>query len=172
MKVARHASAGKCGYREPVPQGRLIQSRAMPHTYTSLLVHVVFSTKERRRSISKDVQPRLWAYLGGIARTNNFRALAVGGIEDHSHLLLSLHPMMPVAKAVQLIKAGSSKWMHEELDHRSFSWQEAYGAFTIGVSQKQATIRYIENQKEHHKRRSLDEEFAEMLKRHGIERLD
>lgn len=140
----------------------------MPHTYTSILVHAVFSTKERRQLIPERLQPRLWSYMGGIARTNNMKALAIGGMEDHAHVLLSLHPTMPIAKAVQLIKAGSSKWMHEKVGKNSFAWQEAYGAFSIGVSQVDATIRYIRNQKEHHRRFGVERELAMILKRHGI----
>src|SRR5438552_12276409 len=150
MKVARHEVPRRRSRRVQVPKGRLIQSRAMPHTYISLLHHCVFSTKERRTTISEDVQPRLWAYMGGIARTNKMKALAIGGTRDHVHLLLSLKADMPVAKAMQLIKSGSSKWMHEEVGKKLFSWQEAYGAFTIGVSQIPATVKYINNQKEHH----------------------
>lgn len=141
---------------------------SMPHTYTSLLYHVVFSTKDRRRTINEDLQPRLWSYMGGIARTNNFKALTIGGMDDHVHLLLSLPAKLPIAKAVQLIKAGSSKWVHEELGNRLFSWQEAYGAFTIGVSQVEVTRNYIRNQKEHHREFGYDREFGLILKRHGI----
>jgi putative transposase len=92
-------------------------------SYTSLLYHCIFSTKERRQSISDEIQPRLWAYMGGIARTHNIKALAIGGFNDHAHLLLSLRSDMPIAKAMQLIKAGSSKWMHEEVGKKLFSWQ-------------------------------------------------
>jgi REP element-mobilizing transposase RayT len=142
----------------------------MPHTYTSLLVHCVFSTKDRRPIISEEVQPRLWAYMGGIARTNRIKALAISGMNDHAHVLLSLSAAISVAKAMQLIKAGSSKWMHDEVKQRLFSWQESYGAFSIGVSQLRATINYIDNQKKHHKRRSFEEEFAMILKRTGSSR--
>lgn len=141
----------------------------MAHTYTSLLIHVVFSTKERRPMIPLEIQPRMWAYIGGIARANRFKALAVGGIEDHAHVLLSLIAAISVAKAVQLIKSGSSKWMHEEIGRKSFAWQECYGAFSIGVSQIPATVKYIENQREHHKKWGFDREMAMFLKRHGIE---
>src|SRR5215469_12073937 len=119
------------------------------HTRCSILVHYVFSTKDREPVIPKAMQPRLWAYMGGIARTNDMKGLAIGGIADHGHLLLSLHPSMAVDKAVQLIKAGSSKWMHRK-GLRDFEWQVGYGAFTIGISQVNTTIRYIENQKKHH----------------------
>jgi putative transposase len=106
--------------------------------------------------------------MGGIARTNNIKALAVGGFNDHAHLLLSLRSDMPIAKAMQLIKAGSSKWMHEEVGKKLFSWQEAYGAFTIGVSQIPVTVRYIQNQNEHHRRKTFAEEWDLILEKHGI----
>src|SRR5204862_7949515 len=87
--------------------------RAMSHAYTSILIHFVFSTKDRRPLIPEALQPKLWAYMGGIARANKFKALAIGGIEDHAHALLSLPASMPPAKAIQLVKGGSSKWMND-----------------------------------------------------------
>lgn len=158
---------------DEVPEGRLkwaynIFAMYSPHTYTSLLVHCVFSTTNRLPIISEQMQPRLWAFLGGIARKNGMKALAVGGIEDHLHVLLSLPPTVSVAKAMQLVKGGSSKWMNDQLPRRSFAWQENYGAFTIGVSQTKDTVRYINNQKEHHAKRGFDEEFMSFLHRHGI----
>lgn len=140
----------------------------MAHTYTSELVHSVFSTHGRRKTISADLQPKLWAYLGGIARKNGFHALAVGGTEDHVHVLLSLPASMPLAKAVQLLKGGSSKWIHDSTGH-AFAWQEGYGAFTVGISQKADTIAYIAAQAQHHTRRSFEEEFIGFLKKPGTE---
>jgi len=89
--------------------------------------------------MSAEIQDKLWPYLGGIAKTNGFRALAVGGTHDHVHILLSLPATLPVSKAVQLLKGGSSKWMNETLK-TDFRWQEGYGAFTLGVSQKPDTV--------------------------------
>jgi REP element-mobilizing transposase RayT len=105
--------------------------------------------------------------MGGIARENGMRALAVGGMSDHAHLLLSLPPTMPISKGVQLIKAGSSTWMHEQMGTR-FEWQVGYGAFTIGVSQITKTTDYILNQKRHHVSKSFAEEWKIFLKRHGL----
>jgi REP-associated tyrosine transposase len=96
------------------------------------------------------------------------KALAVGGIADHSHILLSLPPTIAIAKAMQLLKAGSSKWMHEQTGSRRFEWQEGYGAFTIGASQVPATIRYIENQPRHHRKTSVSEEWEMFLRRHAV----
>lgn len=138
----------------------------MQHTYTRILVHVVFSTKSRKNLIPTEFQSRLWAYMGGIARKNGFRAISVGGADDHAHALLSLPPSMPVAKAVQLIKAGSCKWAREELP--AFQWQENYGAFTISNSQLPATLSYIESQPEHHRKRDFQQEFKSFLAKNGI----
>lgn len=139
----------------------------MPHTYTKLLVHCVFSTKNRTQLIPPDKQPDLWAYMGGIARKNGVKALAVSGTANHAHMLLSIPPTMPVAKAVQLIKAGSSKWLRDN-GGRRFAWQEAYGAFSVGASQMPATIECINNQARHHSRRGFEEEFVLFLRKNGI----
>src|SRR5262249_44589672 len=130
--------------------------------------HCVFSTKERRALLSEEMQPRLWAYIGGIARANHFKALAVGGMADHAHVLLSLPAAMPIAKAVQLIKGGSSKWINDQSTRRNFAWQDAYGAFSIGISQVEDTIQYINTQKEHHAGMGFDEEMRRILEKHGI----
>jgi REP element-mobilizing transposase RayT len=139
------------------------------HTYSSSLFHCVWSTKERRPLITADLRERLWAYLGGIARQNGMKALAVGGVEDHVHVLLSLPSTMPISKAVQLLKGGSSKWVHEMFPGKEFAWQEGYGAFSVGISQVPDTITYIEGQEEHHRRRTFQEEFLAILSKHGIE---
>lgn len=107
--------------------------------------------------------------MGGIARAHGAKALAIGGMEDHVHILLSLPATIPIAKAVQLIKAGSSKWMREQKGQRLFAWQEAYGAFNVGVSQVNATIQYIINQAEHHKKKTFSEEFISFLDKHAID---
>ena len=140
----------------------------MAHTYSSLLVHYVFSTKGRRELIPDFMQSRLWAYMGGIARSNRCKALGVGGTADHIHMLVLIPPAIAVAKCVQLIKAGSSKWMREQ-GHKDFAWQEAYAAFTIGIAQIDETLAYIENQAVHHARRDYRAELVAFLRRHNIE---
>lgn len=140
----------------------------MSHTYISELVHIVFSTKERAHTIGPEIKDRLWSFLGGIARKNGFRALAVGGTSNHVHMLISLPATMPLAKAVQLLKGGSSKWLNEIVKPR-FEWQQGYGAFSVGISQENATINYINSQEEHHRTRSFEEEFLSFLQRHRIE---
>jgi len=140
----------------------------MSHRYESILVHCVFSTKERKPLIPDSMKRKLWAYIGGIARTNKFKALAVGGMPDHVHVLLSLPATLLVTKAIQLIKGGSSKWMNDHSLNRSFAWQDAYGAFSIGISQVEDTIHYINTQEQHHAKVSIEREFRRILKRHGI----
>jgi REP element-mobilizing transposase RayT len=140
----------------------------MSHTYVSDLVHCVFSTKNRRNLIPLATQSDLWSFLGGIARKNGFKALIVGGTENHVHVLLSLPATMPLAKAMQLLKGASSHWMNET-HTKNFAWQEGYGAFTVGISQKDDTIRYIASQAEHHRKRNFEEEFVAFLKKHGVE---
>jgi len=142
----------------------------MSHTFANALFHCVFSTKGRRQLITTSLQERLWPFMGGIARENGAKALAVGGIEDHVHLLLSLATTLSIAQALQQIKGASSKWIHDTFpEHRDFAWQEGYGAFSIGVSQVAHTLSYIRSQAEHHRNRTFQEEFIAFLKKHGIE---
>jgi REP element-mobilizing transposase RayT len=142
----------------------------MPHSYVSNLMHCIFSTKGRRKQITPDLQSRLWPFIGGVARTNNMHAVTVGGMSDHVHVLLAVPATIAVAKAIQLIKGGSSKWIHDTFpESRSFEWQEGYGAFSISLSHREATINYIQHQEEHHRRRSFEQEFLAILKKHGIE---
>jgi REP element-mobilizing transposase RayT len=141
----------------------------MAHTCYSVLIHYVFSTKERQHLILPELRADLWAYMGGIARNSRMKALAVGGTDDHSHILLSLPAATSVAKAVQQIKAGSSLWMHGERSRPGFAWQEGYGAFSIGKSQVAETIDYILKQEEHHRRFDFQTEFLAFLKKHEIE---
>jgi REP element-mobilizing transposase RayT len=144
----------------------------MGHTHHKLLVHVVFATKDRLCVLTPDIRARLFPFLGGIARAKGLTALAVGGHTDHVHLLLQLPPTMDVAKAVQLLKGESSGWIRKEFARSVFpGWQEGYGAFTIGVTQVAATIRYIEGQEEHHRRKPFAKEFDEFLRKHGFEEL-
>ena len=140
------------------------------HSFISCHLHVVFSTKDRRKLITPDLQKRLWPYLGGIARECNMKALEVGGVEDHVHILLSLPATLAISKAVQLLKGNSSKWIHDTFpEHREFIWQEGYGAFSIGVSGIADTVAYIRNQTEHHRKKSFKEEFIAFLKKHDLD---
>lgn len=142
----------------------------MSHSYSSNRIHVVFSTRNRERRIRPDLQPKLWAYIAGVARNHEFETAMVGGVEDHAHTLLILHAALPLAKAIQLMKGVSSKWLNESGDAgKDFAWQEGYGAFSVSASHTDAVIEYIQNQAIHHAKRNFEEEFLGLLKRHGIE---
>jgi len=120
--------------------------------------------------LSKDLRERLFPYISGIANKNDFKTLTVGGTDDHIHILLSLKPETNVSKAVQLIKGGSSKWIHDNFSNLNiFSWQEGYGAFTVSISQIDVVKNYIANQEEHHKKMNFEEEYLELLKRNNID---
>jgi len=133
-------------------------------------MHCVWGTKERRPLINSSLQDRLWPYLGGIARESKMKALAVGGVEDHVHVLLSIPATLSMAKAIQLLKGNSSKWIHDTFkEHWEFEWQEGYGAFSIGISGVEETTRYILGQREHHKKTSFRDELEIFLKKHGMQ---
>ena len=142
----------------------------MSHTYISALFHCVFSTKNRAPLISVTLAKRLFPYMGGIAREHDMKLVEIGGIENHVHFLISLPSVISIAKAMQLIKGGSSKWVHETFGNegKGFAWQDGYGAFSIGVSQSEQTIAYIRNQEVHHQKKSFEEEFRAILQKHWI----
>jgi len=135
-------------------------------------MHCVFSTKERHPFLTPVIRERLWPYLGGIARENKMKALAIGGVANHVHLLLSLPTTLSISKAMQLLKGNSSKWLRETfpgLRRDDFAWQEGFGSFSIGVSGVEDTVHYIQTQEEHHRRKSFGEELEIFLKKHGCD---
>ncbi|HTW32538.1 MAG TPA: IS200/IS605 family transposase [Candidatus Sulfotelmatobacter sp.] len=136
------------------------------HTYNANFVHCIFSTKDRQNTIPAAMHESLWAYLLGIANHLKLKTIAIGGSENHVHLLLGIPPTMGVAEAVQKLKANSSRWMGEHgID---FQWQEGYGAFSVSPSLLDVVQNYIRNQKEHHRKRSFEEEFRELLEKSGV----
>ena len=139
-------------------------NRGMGHTYSATTFHVVFSTKERRGNIKDPA--KLWAYVAGTARNLGYEPLAVGGTENHLHMLLRLPAHIAPAVAAQKLKANSSRWLGES--ESWFGWQQGYGAFSVSPSNVDAVRRYIQNQPEHHRRHSFEEEFLALLARSGI----
>lgn len=163
--LAQRFSAGETGRRLTSPGG----PTQMSHSYSSNRIHVIFSTKERARSLAQGFQPKLWAYMAGIAHNQGFEAMIVGGVEDHVHALLILPPSLPLSKAIQFLKGSSSKWINDSIPaKRNFAWQEGYGAFSVSASQTGDVVSYIKNQEAHHAKKSFDEEFVEFLRRYGI----
>jgi len=140
------------------------------HSFVSCLMHCTFAVKGRRPLIKPELQERLWPYLGGIARETKLKALAVGGVADHVHVLVSIPSTLSIAKAIQLLKGNSSKWIHETFKNEwDFEWQEGYGEFSIGISGINDTIKYIQNQAEHHRKMTFREEIEMFLKKHGMQ---
>jgi len=138
-------------------------------SYVSSYFHCVFRTKNRRPIIAPDLRERLWPFLGGIARQHGITALEIGGMPDHVHLLLSLPSTLSIAKALQLIKGGSSNWVHKRFpEQQLFGWQVKYGAFGVSVSLLEKTRRYIKTQEQHHHKMTFQEEFLALLEKHRI----
>ena len=135
----------------------------MSHTHAWVLVHVVFSTKERANLIP-DVN-EVCRYITGIARAKKITLLAAGGTSNHMHLLIALNPVLSLSKAVQEIKGNSSRWLRER--GVRFAWQEGYGAFGVSQSRKQAVADYIGGQEEHHRKWTFEREFMTLLRRSG-----
>jgi putative transposase len=135
------------------------------HSYVQNIVHVVFSTKERRNLIPAEFQPALWAYVAGICKKNAIFVYAVGGLDDHIHSLIQLPATMALAKVILTIKSNSSRWTHER--GQQVEWQEGYGAFSVSTSKVSTVERYIRNQAAHHRKMSFEQEFVALLKKHG-----
>ena len=141
----------------------------MAQTLTRLLVHVVFSTKERRNLITAAVEPQLHAYLGGICRNRESPALAIGGTKNHVHLLISLSKSIALSDLMMTLKRDSSKWIKTNGNaFRDFHWQDGYGAFSIGESQVRAVTDYIRGQRERHKTMTFEDELVALAKRYGV----
>jgi len=139
-------------------------------TFNHLLVHLVFSTKNREPRISEELQDSLYFYLGGLVRSADCSLLAIGGMPDHVHLLVRMHPTTAVAPLVRKIKANSSRWLNDGRGSRQrFAWQSGYGAFSVSESQVSTVKQYIAHQKEHHHKRTFREELVELLQKHGVE---
>jgi REP-associated tyrosine transposase len=155
------------------PKGRQFPAKRratiMPQSFGSLHCHVVFSTKHRKPFVSKEFQPRLFEYIGGILRNNSSSLIAAGGMPDHVHLLASLGRTIAVADAVRLIKTNSSDWIHDALSMPEFQWQTGYGAFAVSYSNIGDVKKYLARQEEHHTRMTFQDEFRELLRRHDLE---
>jgi REP element-mobilizing transposase RayT len=142
----------------------------MPQSFAAVYVHIVFSTKHRTPAIRSDWSERLYQYIGGIVANGRGELLAVGGMPDHVHLLVSLGRDWSLANLLREAKAGSSKWVHDHFPNDvEFSWQNGYGAFSVSKSNLPAVKQYIADQEKHHLTMSFQDELRELLRRHGIE---
>lgn len=141
----------------------------MPSTHLSLHYHLVFSTKNREPWFAPTMRQRLHEYLGGIIRTLGGIANAVGGTGDHVHLAVGLKATHRLSDVMRELKSESSRWIHEELKLRGFAWQEGYGAFTFGAPDLELVRKYVLTQEEHHRTKTFQQEYVEMLKRGLVE---
>lgn len=135
----------------------------MAHALVQNFMHIVFSTKDRLKSIAKEKQARTWAYLAGICKEERIFVHEIGGMEDHVHMLIQLPPTISLADAVLTIKASSSKWMGPR-----FAWQRGYGGFSVSKSNLATVTRYIRDQEKHHRKMNYEQEFIAMLEKHGV----
>jgi putative transposase len=140
----------------------------MPSTHLSLHCHIVFSTKDRRPQIADEWRLRLHEYLGELIRAADAVPECVGGVADHVHLLVGLKATHTLATFVQDIKQTSSRWVHESLGTKDFSWQQGYAAFTVSVSNCETVKEYIVKQPEHHRAKTFQEEYLALLKKHQV----
>jgi putative transposase len=138
----------------------------MAHSYPNVLIHCVFSTKNRRDLIPDDLREKLSMYFVGIGKGHNIPVLCAGGTANHAHLLIALPASVPLAKAIQVLKANSSRWLSQH--GFDFSWQEGYGAFSVSASNVEAVRIYIERQPEHHAKHSFEDEFIALLRKCNV----
>ena len=142
----------------------------MGHTFTNHLYHIVFSTKDREPWLKSKHRDRLYKYISGVARNHHDQVLAVGGADDHLHLLIRLEPEVAVSDLLREIKSNSSRWVRQTFKElHGFAWQAGYASFTVSESNWRRVAQYIVLQEKHHQRLSFGQEFARLLKRHGIE---
>jgi REP element-mobilizing transposase RayT len=140
----------------------------MSHTFTNLLTHIVFSTKERLPLITNEIKPELFAYIGGLVKELKSKPVIINGMSDHVHLLVSLPPTVHVSEAMRFVKANSSKWVTEKFG-KPFEWQKGYGAFSVSRSNVDAVVKYIQNQEQHHRRFDFRTEFISLLRKNDID---
>ena len=142
----------------------------MPQSLANILVHLIFSTKERRPLIRDDVRERLHTYIVGILENQKSASLQTNSVEDHAHILFVLSKNLPLAKVVQEVKQSSSKWIKGQGEgYSDFGWQNGYAAFSVSESQRDAVREYIRNQRKHHAKVSFQDELRQFFKRHGVD---
>lgn len=139
-------------------------------SYTRLLYHIVFHTKHSRDTIPEAHEKELYAYMMGIVNNNKSKLYRIGGIENHVHLLVSLHPTIALSDFMRELKEHSSKWLKQNPNFPDFEgWGVGYGAFTYSVNEKETIINYIKNQREHHKKVKFEDEYRQFLIDNDIE---
>jgi len=142
----------------------------MPQSLSYLLIHIVFSTKDRAPILNASILPDLHAYLATVARNADCECYRVGGVADHVHLAIRISRTITMAQLVEELKTSSSKWLKTQSPTLArFVWQRGYGAFSVGPSDLEALRNYIDTQEEHHRTHTFQEEYRAFLKRYGVE---
>ena len=142
----------------------------MANTYSQIYIMVVFAVQNRKALISPSFEERLYKYITGIAQNQGQKMLAINGTSDHIHIFFGMQPTCKISDLVRDIKSDSSTFIKENhLSKLKFNWQEGYGVFSYGHSQKQNVIEYVMNQKEHHKKITFKQEYLEFLNKFDIE---
>lgn len=142
----------------------------MANTYNQIYIHIVFTVKGRQNLIQKKWQEELYKYISGIVNAKGQKLFAIGGMPDHIHILLSISPNISISDLVRDIKANSSKWINQnQFVLGKFQWQDGFGAFSHSKSNLDKVINYINNQEDHHKKRSFKDEYLELLNRYDID---
>jgi len=142
----------------------------MSRTFTNLLTHLVFSTRDREPFIVPELKPELYAYLGGLAHELRGKPYGINGTSDHVHMLISLPPSVSISEALRFIKSNSSGWVHDKWPkRRALAWQLGYGAFSVSKSNVPGVLKYIRNQEAHHRKIAFKEELIDFLLKHEIE---
>jgi putative transposase len=155
---------------EKAGTGKLATSHTMAHTFTNLLYHLIFATKDRYPWLDDEIRPRLWEYLAAAVHSEGGKPYLVNGVADHVHLFVRLPQDKALADVVRNLKANSSGWLHRSFPTlQEFAWQTGYGAFTVSSSQAPKLRQYIADQEAHHRRLTFKEELAAMLRAHEIE---
>jgi REP element-mobilizing transposase RayT len=139
----------------------------MSQSLANILIHAIWSTKERRPLISDDVRAELHGYMAGILKNLESTALSINSVSDHVHILCQLSKNLAACKMLEEVKKSSSKWMKEQ-SVPQFTWQSGYGVFSVSQSNVDAVRKYIESQAEHHKKRDFKAEFREVCKRYNV----
>ena len=139
----------------------------MPQSLSLLLVHVVFSTKERYPFLNENIREPLYAYMASIVRNAGCECYRIGGVADHVHLAIRLSRTTSVSELIELLKTSSSKWLKEQ-SIKKFAWQRGYAVFSVGLDDRETLLAYIDSQAEHHRKVSFQDEFRAFLTRYGI----
>lgn len=166
-RLRRRVTRGQCPHTHLNRPGGTEETR-LAGSFSQILLHIVFSTKSREALITEDIRPRLYAYIGGIVRAEQGVLYAIGGVEDHVHLLVRWRADAPISDLMRTVKSRSTKWAKAELGRDGFAWQEGYAVFSVSKSQEEVVRGYFEKQAEHHRGVGFREELVRLLDAHGV----